>query len=76
MICPFKGGILKVANASAHDIKFDDVYIALELMKENNPEVACRWQNLTVLLTDETDVTSWQGKLELVKEACRVKRVK
>jgi hypothetical protein len=76
MISPFRGGTLKVANASAHDISFDDAYMALDLMKQEDVEKAKHWQDLAMLLTDETDVTSWRGKEKLVKEACQAKRNK
>jgi hypothetical protein len=80
MISPFKGGTLKVANASAHDISFNVTYMALDLMKQDSDsedvEKAKHWEDLARLLTDDTDVTSWRGKEKLVKEACQVKHNK
>jgi hypothetical protein len=52
------------------------MYMALDLMKQENVEKAKHWQDLAMLLTDETDVTSWREKEKLVKEDCQAKRNK
>ena len=66
--------ILKSANRLAHKLTYDDVFIALMLLREDNPREAEIFEGLVVRLTDHIDMAKWKGNLCLVKEDCLMKR--
>lgn len=69
-------GILKDANASAHDVTYGDVQTMLELLKEQDTGTAQAWEELIMLLTDNPNImnTDIKHTSMLVKDACRAKR--
>jgi hypothetical protein len=69
-------GILKGANAMVHEITFNDVRIALELLQEKDVTAARFWEHLVVFLTDDEDIMDRTvNRTETkVKKVCKEKQ--
>lgn len=66
--------VLKNANSLARDITYDDVWLALLLMKEADVADGKRWEKLAVLVIDNEVVSSWRSNQECVKFKSKAKR--
>lgn len=66
--------VLATANKDVHDITYDDIFTALEILKKENPAGAEAWEQLVGVLTDRTDAAEWKGDVGEVKDDFLVKR--
>lgn len=67
-------GALKNANSLAHDITYDDIWLAIMLMKEANFADGERWEKLAALVTDNVVAATWESNNDCIKSVCQDKR--
>jgi hypothetical protein len=67
-------GTLKDANSSAHDIGYNDIWLAILLMKEDDLAVGERWEKLAALVTGNEVVPAWESKKQDIKSSVQEKR--
>jgi len=67
-------GTLKVANATAHEISFNDVFRALAAIQKADSSKGILWTNLCTKLFGDDDVASWKGNMSLVGPAALAQR--
>jgi len=58
--------VLKLANATAHEISFNDVFRALIAMRRADSSNGIVWTNLCMKLFGDNDAASWKGNMTLV----------
>ena len=67
---------LKVANAAAHEISFDDVFHALLAMRRADLSNGILWTNLCTKLFGNDSVASWKGNNTKVAQVALAQRKK
>lgn len=68
-------GTLKVANAAAHEISFNDVFCALVAMRRADLSNGILWTNLCTKLGNDS-VASWKGDKTKVAQVAVAQRKK
>lgn len=66
--------MLKDANSLAHDVTYDDIWLAIQLMKKTNVEDGEKWEKIASLVTDVEVVSTWESNDQEIKDVCRAKR--
>jgi signal transduction histidine kinase len=69
---------IKSANRLVHELTYDDLYLAISLLENENQSEAKVWESVVTLLTDRVDATKWNGDMisESVTADCLLKRNK
>ena len=69
---------LQGTNPITHTVSFDDVRIALALLKGMDARAAQDWEHLVIFLTDEVDIMDRNTKcmVTFVEDACAKKRLR
>jgi hypothetical protein len=67
---------IKSANRLVHELTYDDLYVAISLLENENQSEAKVWEGVVTLLTDRVDATKWDGDMTSVTADCLLKRNK